>query len=658
MSPRMQFRGPARQKGAIGLMAAVTLALALAFMLLVIDSGRLYLEKRNLQRIADMAALEAATRGGDCSTGATATSYATASAQRNGFPLPSDGRALTVSCGGLTLDANSLRIFAADPGKSEAIQVIASHVMPQSLAGGIGALFGGAPAGSTLTLKAKAVAALPPPLAALTIRSTVLTFDDSKAAITSSLFGGLLGGNVTINAAGWNGLVNSNISLLSYLNRLKVDLGLTAAGYDQVLSNSITVSQLIQAAINVLDPNGTLAASATIVSLKALKLAAGTTSVVLGDLLHVESGSDISALAVNLKAFDLIEGVVQLANKQNGLVATLPIKFSGLAKITAQVQVMQPPQLSAVGNPKKAALAPLGPDRIYVRTAQVKTLLSIDLPVLGAIEPLLNAVADLVTPLMPTLKALSHLDLVEVIDALTCLLGAACDTPDIRLLQPSIQLDVALEAGGAWSYVTAYSCMSATNKSLTTSTTTRLIGLKIGKITQEDVFGSATLPPTNVVNPLQVIYVGVKTCKRFLILPTDCYKHQSLGGIDILVNIPVAQNANIPHVYSAPAAANLPEINQPPFFYAYTTNNIVNSLSTTVSNLGVNMYGPSGSIVGGLGSILNDVTTALVNAINTVLSPLLDTLINTLLASLGIDLNKVEVGANLSCHAGRASLVI
>jgi uncharacterized membrane protein len=70
------------------------------------------------------------------------------------------------------------------------------------------------------------------------------------------------------------------------------------------------------------------------------------------------------------------------------------------------------------------------------------------------------------------------------------------------------------------------------------------------------------------------------------------------------------------------------------------------------------MYGPSGSIVGGLGSILNEVTTALVNAINTVLSPLLDTLINTLLASLGIDLNKVEVGANLSCHSGRAALVI
>ncbi len=186
----------------------------------------------------------------------------------------------------------------------------------------------------------------------MTIRSAVLTFDTSKAAITSLLFGGLLGGNVSISAAGWNGLVNTDISLLGYLNRLKIDLGLTAVGYDQVLGNTINVSQLIQTAINVLDPNGTLGASATIVSLQALKVAAGTTSVVLGNMLHVESGTDISTLAVNLKAFDLIEGFVQLANKKNAAVATLPINIAGLAQITARVQVMEPPQLSAIGNPK------------------------------------------------------------------------------------------------------------------------------------------------------------------------------------------------------------------------------------------------------------------------------------------------------------------
>lgn len=656
-----QFRGPVRQRGAIGLMAALTLGMALVFLLLVVDSGRLYLEKRNLQRVADMAALEAASRGGDCAAGATATTYATASATRNGFILPDPTRTLAVTCGALSLDANNLRVFGADPSKSEAIRVIASHAVPRSIAGGIGALFGGAPAGSTLNLSATAVAALPPPVAALTIRSTLLSVDTSKSAMLNALFGGLLGGNVNISVAGWNGLINTNISLLGYLDRLKLDLGLTVAGYDQALGTAVNVSQLIQTAINVLDPGGTLGATVTIASLQALKVAAGTTKVVLGNLLHVEAGSNIAALATNIKVFDLVESFVQLANKKNGLVATQQINLAGLAQITARVQVLEPPQLSAIGNPKNAALAPLGPNRIYVKTAQVRTLLSINLPVLDAITPLVNAVADLAGPLTNTLNALLNLNLVGVLDSLTCLLGVPCQTPDIIVLPAPIRLDVALDVASANSYVTAYSCVSPTSKTLTTNTSTSLVNLKIGTIDPATAFGSNMAPPTVVAQPLKVIDIGVKTCQRFLlVLPFNCTPRTPGvgGGLDISANTTVGSNANMPHVYAAPAAANLPDINQPPFYYSFATTNVVSSLNDTLNNLQLNMYGPSGSLVSVLGTILSSVKTLLVNAINSVLSPLLDTLINTLLVSLGIDLNKVDVGANLSCHSGRASLVI
>lgn len=657
MSPRLQFRRPSRQRGAIGLMAALTLGLALVFLLVVVDSGRLYLEKRDLQRVADMAALEASTRNGDCAAGNTATVYATASANRNGFTLPDPSRNLLVACGALTLDADNLRVFGADPSKSEAIRVIASHSVPQSVAGGVGALFGGAPRAATINLTASAVAALPPPQASLTLRSTMLSVDTSKSATLNALFGGLLGGNLNIDAAGWNGLVNTNISLLGYLNRLKVDLNLSAAGYDQVLGNTIAVSQLIQTAVNVLDPGGTFGATATIASLQALKAAAGATTVVLGNVLHVEAGSTVTALGTNLKVFDLIEAVVQLANKKNGLVATVPINLAGLAQITARVQVLEPPQLSAIGNPKNAALAPLGPNRIYVKTAQVRTLLSIDLPILSAIQPLLEAAADLAGPLMSILNDLFDLDLV---DLLTCALGAACETPSIVPLSDTVRLDVALDVASANSYVTAYSCVSDTNKSLTTNTSTSLVTLKIGKIDPNTAFGNNTSPPAVVVQPLKVIDIGVKTCRRFLILPVSCDPRTPGvgGGIDIMADTTVAQSANMPHVYSAPPATSLPEMSQPPFYHSYFTSNIVSSLTDTLTNITVNMHGPTGSLVGGLGAILSTVTTLLVNVINSVLSPLLDTLINTLLLSLGIDLNKVEVGANLSCHSGRATLVI
>lgn len=656
-----QFRGPVRQRGAIGLIAALTLGMALVFLLLVVDSGRLYLEKRNLQRVADMAALEAASRGGDCAASATASTYAIASATRNGFILPDPTRTLAVACGALTLDANNLRVFGADPSKSEAIRVIASHAVLRSIAGGIGALFGGAPAGSTLNLSATAVAALPPPVASLTIRSTLLSVDTSKSAMLNGLFSGLLGGNVNISVAGWNGLINTNISLLGYLDRLKLDLGLTVAGYDQALGTAVNVSQLIQTAINVLDPGGTLGATVTIASLQALKVAAGTTTVVLGNLLHVEAGSNIAALATNIKVFDLVESLVQLANKKNGLVATQQINLAGLAQITARVQVLEPPQLSAIGNPKNAALAPLGPNRIYVKTAQVRTLLSINLPALDAITPLVNAVADLAGPLTNTLNALLNLNLVGVLDSLTCLLGMPCQTPDIIVLPAPIRLDVALDVASANSYVTAYSCVSPTSKTLTTNTSTSLVNLKIGTIDPATAFGSNAAPPTVVAQPLKVIDIGVKTCQRFLlILPFNCTPRTPGvgGGLDISANTTVGANANMLHVYAAPAAANLPEINQPPFYYSFATTNVVSSLNDTLNNIQLNMYGPSGSLISVLGTILSSVKTLLVNAINSVLSPLLDTLINTLLMSLGIDLNKVDVGANLSCHSGRATLVI
>ena len=57
------------QRGAFSVIAAVMLLPLLAFMALVVDSGRLYMEKRVLQKAADTAALEAVARHGNCRPG-------------------------------------------------------------------------------------------------------------------------------------------------------------------------------------------------------------------------------------------------------------------------------------------------------------------------------------------------------------------------------------------------------------------------------------------------------------------------------------------------------------------------------------------------------------------------------------------------------------
>ncbi|PYG96487.1 hypothetical protein CVV67_33110, partial [Arthrobacter stackebrandtii] len=168
-------------------MAVVTLGLALLFMLVVIDSGRLFLEQRKLQRIADMSALEAAGQFAVCTgSGPQATAIARA-ATRNGHAASNP---LTASCGYLQTGANSLRTFTSDNTRNEAIRVDVSNTVPTSFAAGVYTLAQGNGVPLTTTLHAHAVASSPlPPQAMLSIRTTLATVDSRQSVLLNALLG-------------------------------------------------------------------------------------------------------------------------------------------------------------------------------------------------------------------------------------------------------------------------------------------------------------------------------------------------------------------------------------------------------------------------------------------------------------------------------------
>lgn len=657
-----------RQRGAIGLMAALTLALALLCTLVVVDSGRLYMEKRSLQRVADVAALEAASRGGDCAGNNSASAYAIQSATRNGFTVSDNARTLTTRCGLLIVGADSRRTFAIDATRSDAIQVNVSRSVPRSIAAGVSAMFETTPSPSNVQLSAVAVAAGVPPVAALTLRNATLQVNTANAGILNPLIGGFLGSTLNLDVAGWQGLANSNINLLSYLNQLKTDIKLSALDYTQLLNSNIAVSQLLQSAINVLDPNGTLGATAAVAGLRALKTAAGQTQVVLGNLLQIRGGTDIAALNTTLNLMDLVEGFAQLANKKNGLVATFPINLAGLAQVTARVQVIEPGQLSAIGNPKLAVKDPdprTGPNRIYVRTAQVKTLLNVKLPALAGLTPLINAASNLVAPLTPTVSSLLQLNLVGAVNSATCLLGSGCQTLDLKWLSDSstpLGLDIALTTTSAESYVTGYTCTTNTNKSLTTQTQSAIVGLKVGKIDPAAAFPPSTNPVNIVPGPLPVLDIGIKTCHLVLGVGT-CGARTAFagGGLGVSLNTSIGATGT-PFTYTSPS---LSEMNKPAYFppTPVVTTSASALLSNALSGIQVNMYKPTvsnglGDALSNLGTLLSGITTALDQVLGDTLTPLISGLIDPLLKGLGVNLNAVDVGANLSCNLGQAKLVI
>lgn len=661
MSPR--FHG--KQRGAIGLMAVGVLALVLAFTLLAVDSGRLYLEKRRLQGVADTAALEAVSRSGTCAAGLSAAAFAAQSVARNHFVVGS-GNTLVTRCGAVTTAASGRRVFAANPALSSAIEVVVGKTVPTSVAGGIWSMMSGNSVNLNTRLSATAVAAKPtPPIAQLSIRSTLVNFDTASASMMNAVFSGLLGGGVNVSVLGWNGLLNSNINMLSYLDQLAVDLHVTAGDYTQLLSTTVSASQLVQAAITVLgsDPL-TLDAVTALGAIKGATLN-NPLPLTLGKILQLQTGITAAALNANLQLFQLVQGVVQLAGNQSAAAVTLPVSLLGLANITTQIKVMEPPQLSAIGNPMLAAANPLGPNKIYVRTAQLRTQITVSLPVLGSLSGLTTAVNDLVGPLTPVLSGLLSLNLVTTINSTLCLLGAGCQQLDVLALPGNLPLKIVLDAGGASSYVTAYSCPAAGagTKSLTAYTTTSAASLNVGNIS--NAF-SSTQPMT--VEPLALIDFGIKTCHKILgIGSCDPRIPFAGGGVGIKVQSPIAGSNSIQNlVFSSTTPFAMPaNVGLAPSYQTFApATNLVSGLTTALNGVGITAYqpvgsNPLGSVIAGTVSLLSGVSTLVTPMLNNVLSPLLNPIVNNLLSSLGISLASVTVGANLSCgQTGEAYLVI
>lgn len=644
-----------RQRGAIGLMAVLTLAMALVFGVLAVDGGRLYMEKRELQRVADMSALEAAGQSATCNgIGPQATALANAAAVRNGFAV-GGGNTLVTSCGRVTTGAASLRSFAPDANVAEAIKVVASSEVASSFALGLKRLVSGEPLATTTRLQAEAVAAAPlPPKAMLRLRSTLATMDTRKSQLLNALIDPL-GGRITLDAVGWQGIANTNIDLLDFMDQLAINVNVGAGHYDELLSKNIHATDLIRAAATVASRTGAAAQVVTDLG-KVVVGADNSTLIKLGDILDLQNGTGAAGLDTSLKVIDLVQAAVMLAAKNSAAVAQIPLNLLGLVTGNIQLKVIEPEQLSAVGNPAT--------DEIKVHTAQVHALVSLNLPVLSSITNLVNEVTKLASPLTTVINNLLGLNLKGTLQSLGCALAIPCKVSDIQLMPNVQQIHIGLEIAEATSEVVDYQCTP--NKQLTASTKSSAVKIAVGTFSSPSEFFSKG---TTAVRAIPLIDFGTNVCTSLLGLGTTCGTRVPLvgGGVGFVVNTKVLSSAANPDartdiVFSGASAP--PNLNLPAVYQSSTANpNLVGSLNTTLTGINLLTYKPVGSdplgeIVTSATSLLNGVVTVLLPQLTTLLGRLADPLINSLLKVLGIDLMVTDVGANLDCSSSRAQLVL
>lgn len=309
--------------------------------------------------------------------------------------------------------------------------------------------------------------------------------------------------------------------------------------------------------------------------------------------------------------------------------------------------------MSAIGNPAKAKAGLLKTpqaDQIFVRTAQVRTLVSIQLPVLNGLNDLTSAVSALTTPVTGVVNNLLHLNLVGLLDPLLCLVLKPCDHTDVQLLSG---LDINIEVASAKAYVSDFSCASSATKSLTVQASTALVDVSVGKVDPVQAFTSAV---ATTVQPVALVDIGVQTCTGIF----GCAPRKAgVGGSLLLSVVHATVGGNTQSMTFLPVN----EMNLAPTYQSVApASNVVGSLVNTLGGIQVTYVPPPGNPasgpLSGVSSLLATITNTLITAVKNVLSPVLDPIVNGLLGALGITAGNAEVGANLSCHMGRAYLVI
>lgn len=405
---------PRRQRGAVGLFGILTLLLLLLFTALAVDSGRLWFEKRKLQSVADLAAIEAASRLGCGRDSANVVSAAQTAAKRNGYEGDLSNPPNLVEVGGLVTDAGQ-RQFVAGAG-SHAVHVVATKAISTSLV--LGGVFG-----NDTLVSAEATARAEPPQATFSAGSYLLRVSatEKDANLLSLLLGGLLGSSLSLDALSYKGLASTNVNLAQL-----VKASATVGSVEELLAADLSVADVIGLTATAVSQQSVLDLRVTAALQTLLSASLDRLDVRLADVLDVSAPASEAAAKVGINVLDLVTATILVANKDHAVSLPLAVNLGKLINVNANVHIVAPPRI-AVGAPG------VDDDGLWctqARTAQldVKTTVKVDLNLLGLL-PVLKLDLALGAQLAQGVAHLEDLDIVP--GATRAVIGA---TPGIASL--------------------------------------------------------------------------------------------------------------------------------------------------------------------------------------------------------------------------------
>lgn len=369
--PRPSPGSRQRQCGAIGLLGVVTLLLAVLFTALVVDSGRLWMQKRHLQSVADIASIQAARQFGCGVALSDVVAAAQQAAAANGYTGQLADSPNIVDLVDVTT-VGGIRQFAT--GGSEAVRVYATRDVPASLVAG--GLFGG-----MVTLHAQAVSSADPALAAFSAGSFAASLDTEDSVLLNAILGDLLGGSLSLDAVSYQGIANTNVALGDLLAASG-----QVGGLESLLNTQMSLGEFAGLVATAMTHSGTASAEANAAMQQIASAAVSSASVRLADVLSIATPDEEAAGKVGLNVLSLITTGAMVANGEHAVTVPLAVSVPSITSITGLVTIVEPP---------KMAIGPAGANGALctsLQTAQVRAEVDVvvSIPLLAKIDLSLN----------------------------------------------------------------------------------------------------------------------------------------------------------------------------------------------------------------------------------------------------------------------------
>lgn len=317
------------RRGAVTILAALSMTASLGALALGVDTAAIYFESRRLQGMADAAALAAV---GDLAKPATAA-QAMVDATDWGSPVTA-----TVVTGRYRPDPAIAAATRFDP----AAPLTDRDAARVTLAADARLFFGIAALGRDSVRISRTATAARADYASFSIGSRLLAVEGGLA---NTLLSGLTGSQVRLTAMDYNALLDAQVDLFAFSEALQTELNLQAASFDDALATRIAAPRALEALAGSLDGQGTATAAAAVRALATA--AAGAGDVQLDGLLDLGplGAQDRAArgASAQVAAYDVARAVLEMAGGDRQVKLDLGVTIPGLSKVTAYLAVGERP---------------------------------------------------------------------------------------------------------------------------------------------------------------------------------------------------------------------------------------------------------------------------------------------------------------------------